>query len=299
MGGRFRSGFIGIVGRPNVGKSTLVNRLIGQKLAVVSPKPQTTRSRLVGIVNLPDAQVILVDTPGIHQPSHRLGEEMVKTAARAAGEADVVVWLVDGLAAVGEGERKIAGMMRLLSQPVVMAINKIDLAAREDERQLIGREYETMGRFAAVVRLSARRGDNVDRLLKTLVGLLPEGPRYYPEDMLTDAPERVIAGEIVREKALLHLHDEVPHALAVSVDQFRTGSNGTTYVAATVYVERPSQKGIVIGRGGAALKAVGTAARPELEMLLGSKVYLDLRVKVRKDWRQDPASLKTFGYREG
>ena len=292
-----RSGFVAVVGRPNVGKSTLVNAYLGQKIAIISSKPQTTRNRLLGILTRDDAQVVFVDTPGIHVPQHLLGKVMVDTARRAIPDADVILFVVDGsqapggedalvAAAIGEGARQ---------APVVLALNKMDLWAGAEPPYLD--QYAQLLPGAAWLPVSATRGDNRDELLQLIVGTLPPGPRYFPAEQVTDQQARFVAAELVREAALTRLHQEVPYALAVVTEEFKERSQDMTYISATVFVERESQKGIVIGQGGQTLKEIGRAARTEIEQLLGTRVYLDLHVKVRPKWRQSEEELRRLGYR--
>ena len=298
-----RSGFVALVGKPNVGKSTLLNRLLGQKIAPVSPKPQTTRTRLRGILTLrrdegdpADAQIIFVDTPGIHEPLHKLGQFMVDAASRAVPDADVVLFMVDLESLPTAEDRAIAELVCQHSQgPVILALNKMDLIS-PDEMESRARDYLALIQPTAWFAVSATRGDSVPELLEAIIAELPEGPRYYPQDDVSDAYLRDIAGELIREQAMTLLRDEVPHALAVTVDQFKERRADLTYVEATLIVEQASQKGIVIGQGGRMIKRIGQAARQELEKLLNTRVYLDLHVKVVKNWRRDEAELRRLGY---
>jgi GTP-binding protein Era len=305
-----RSGFVAVIGRPNVGKSTLLNALLGQKIAIVTPKPQTTRNRLLGILTRDDAQVIFVDTPGIHRPLHRLGEIMVQTATAALPDADVVVWVVDASRPPTNEDREVAAVLALgqspglaLGQspaPVILALNKCDLVAEPDVAAayiaLAPVPGEVEGPQAASVSVSATTGHNLDRLLAAIIAALPPGPRYYPEDAITDQQVRFMAGELVREQALLNLRDEVPHAVAVLVDDFKERSPEMTYISAVIYVERESQRMILLGKGGQMLKTIGQAARQSIEELLETKVYLELWVKVRPKWRKSPDDLRQLGY---
>ncbi|MBM4456579.1 MAG: GTPase Era [Chloroflexi bacterium] len=313
----YRSGFVAVIGRPNVGKSTLLNALLGQKIAIVTPKPQTTRNRLLGILTRDDAQVIFVDTPGIHRPLHRLGEIMVQTAAAALPDADVVVWVVDASRPPTNEDREVAALLALgqsparpgrsrglaqpgCSAPVILALNKCDLAAEPDVAAayiaLAPVPGEVEGPQAASVSVSATTGHNLDRLLAAIIAALPPGPRYYPEDAITDQQVRFMAGELVREQALLNLREEVPHAVAVLVDDFKERSPEMTYISAVIYVERESQRMILLGKGGQMLKTIGQAARQSIEELLETKVYLELWVKVRPKWRKSPDDLRQLGY---
>lgn len=290
-----RSGFAGLIGRPNAGKSTLLNALVGQKVAIISDKPQTTRNRILGVYTAQDAQIVFLDTPGIHKPHHRLGEYMVTLARQTLKEVDVVVYVVDSSADPGPGEEYILGFLKEITTPVVLVFNKIDL--------IDGRQLEKIREFfyacfqpAETVAVSALEGTNVELLPPLIIRHLPPGPRYYPPDQVTDQPENLLIGELIREKVLLLTEEEVPHAVAVVVEEVTIRPNNMLYVAATIYVERDSQKGIMIGKGGRMLKKIGTLARQELEGLLGNKIYLDLRVKVKKNWRKHETALKQLGY---
>lgn len=293
----FRSGFVAIIGRPNVGKSTLLNALVGRKLAIVSDKPQTTRNRILGVLTREDCQAVFLDTPGIHKPKHRLGEYMVKVARRALKEVDLIFHLVDATAPVGPGDRHIAGYLQEITTPVLLVLNKVDLV-REGEIPAILEAYRGLHRYEAGLDISALQGRNLDRLIAGTFRHLPEGPRCYPEDMITDQPEAFLVVEIIREKVLHLTREEVPHAVAVEIEEFTPRREGLLYVRAAIYVERDSQKGILIGEGGLRLKEIGRLAREELEALLGSRIYLDLWVKVSKDWRNREGALRNLGYRE-
>lgn len=297
-GDDMRSGFAAIVGRPNVGKSTLLNSLVGRKLAIVSDKPQTTRTRILGVVNRPGAQIVLVDTPGVHRPRHRLGEQMMKAARAALGEVEAVLFVVDATAGPpGPGDHFLAEQLAPLKTPVILVLNKVD-AVPGDRVDALLEAYGALGRFHAALPVSALTGRNLDRLVEVVVALLPPGPRYFPDDMITDQPERRIIAEFVREQILHLTREEVPHAVAVVVEEMRDRGDRPTYVLATIYVERESQKGILIGENGRLLKEVGTRARRELENLLGIRLYLELWVKVKRDWRNRLGSLQEFGYGE-
>ena len=296
-GAEFKSGFAAVIGRPNVGKSTLINRLIGQKIAITSDKPQTTRSRIQCILTLDDAQVIFLDTPGIHKPKFKLGEYMLKAAEGTLKEVDVILFVIDANEKFGGGEKYILERLKSTERPVLLVVNKIDLIEREKLLPILA-EYSARRNFAAIVPISAADGTNVDELLDEIKKFLPNGPKYYPDDMVTDQPERLIVAEIVREK-LLHLtEDEVPHSIAVDIEEMTKRPNGDQYIRAYIYVERESQKGILIGKKGGMLKTVGSQARPEIEMLLGSKVFLELWVKVKKDWRNSAGAIQNFGLGE-
>lgn len=291
---KFRSGFITIIGRPNAGKSTLMNTILQQKIAIVSDKPQTTQNRIRGFYTTDDAQLIFIDTPGIHKPKHKLGEFMNEAAKGAVAGVDLIFYIVDAGQPYGKGEEYI---IRSLPKdtPVFLLLNKIDLLEKDALLHMI-MEYSERFPFAEIVPVSALKDNNVDRLLETVISYLPEGPCYYPEDMVTDQPERVIMAEIVREKVLECTSDEIPHAVAVEMQEVKERENGTVYAGAVIYVERESQKGIVIGKNGAMLKRIGRLARLEMERTLGSKFYLELWVKVKKDWRNKEIYLRNFGF---
>ena len=292
----YRSGFVAVVGRPNVGKSTLINGYVGQKVAIVSPKPQTTRRRLRGILTLPTAQVVFVDTPGIHEPRHRLGEYMVETAARAIPDADLVLFVVDVSSPPGKQDRRLARLIEeRISGPCILVMNKADLISpgQEVERK---EAYLGLAGCQAGILLSATEGRNRDRLLDLIVESLPPGPQFYPGDQVTDQSLRFMAGELIREQVLNFLYQEVPHWVAVVVEEFQERREDMTYIEATVYVAKESQKGIVIGERGKMLKSIGQAARREIEELVGTRVYLELWVKVRERWLHDQAALRYLGY---
>ena len=291
---KFRSGFITIIGRPNAGKSTLMNTILQQKIAIVSDKPQTTQNRIRGFYTTDDAQLIFIDTPGIHKPKHKLGEFMNEAAKGAVAGVELIFYIVDAGQPYGKGEEYI---IRSLPKdtPVFLLLNKIDLLEKDALLHMI-MEYSERFPFAEIVPVSALKDDNVDRLLETVISYLPEGPCYYPEDMVTDQPERAIMAEIVREKVLECTSDEIPHAVAVEMQEVKERENGTVYAGAVIYVERESQKGIVIGKNGAMLKRIGRLARLEMERTLGSKFYLELWVKVKKDWRNKEIYLRNFGF---
>jgi GTP-binding protein Era len=293
-----RSGFVSIVGRPNVGKSTLMNAYLGQKVAIVSPKPQTTRRRLLGILTLEGAQIIFVDTPGIHSPFHKLGEYMVKTAVQAIPDADVVLWLVDATVPPHGQDRQIA---RLIAEhgrdiPLVLALNKRDLVP-ETERPARESEYLALTDPDQHMYVSAAEGENREALLDAVIYHLPPGPRFYPEYQVTDQTERMIAAELIREQVLQHTHQEVPHSTDVVVDEFKERSDDLTYIHATVLVERGTQRGILLGRGGQMIKSISKDARLQIEELIGHRVYLELWVKVRPKWRESEQELGRLGYK--
>ncbi len=286
------------MGKPNVGKSTLVNRLLGTKIAATSPWPQTTRKTQMGILTLENAQIVFVDTPGIHHAIHKLGERMNQEALKNLEESDIILFIVDVSQPPGDDDLLLANSLSQMrrSVPIFMALNKSDLEPDSviDEHKS---EFLSLIRTSNSTLISATRGDNLDQLVENLVNLLPEGPPFFPEDQLTDLYEREIAADLIREAILYNLRAEVPHSIAVRIDEFKDRDERTTYIAGTLFVERDSQKGIVIGRGGEQLKQIGIDARQKIEELLGRKVYLQLRVKVLKNWRNDEAALQLFGFR--
>lgn len=290
----FKSGFVALIGRPNVGKSTLLNYLVGQKVAIMSPQPQTTRNKISGIYTDDQEQIVFIDTPGIHKPKNKLDDFMDKSSYSALDEVDVVLFMVEPEPA-GKGDQYIAELLKKIKKPVFLVINKID-KVHPDELLSIIDSYKNLGDFAEIVPISASQGNNVSELIKTIAKYLPEGPQFYDADQLTDRPEYFIVAELIREQVLKLTHEEVPHATAVVVDRMRNHEGGKLQVEATIYVERPGQKGIIIGKKGQMLKQIGIAARQEIEALLGEKVNLRLWVKVQKNWRSDPAFLKSVGY---
>ncbi|ORT99447.1 GTP-binding protein Era [Anaerovibrio sp. JC8] len=292
----YKSGFVAVIGRPNVGKSTLINSLIGQKIAIMSDKPQTTRNRIMCVLTKPDVQMVFLDTPGIHKPIDKLGEYMVKAAEGTLQEVDAIIFVVDANEKFGPGEHYILERLKATKKPVVLAINKVDLLEDKEALLPIITNYNGKYDFAATVPISALEENNLEGLLEEVKKYLPKGPQYYPEDMVTDQPERLIIAEMVREKVLHLTRDEVPHSIAVDVDEMKVRDNGDNYVRVTIYVERDSQKGIIIGKKGAMLKEIGAQARQDVQMLLGGKVFLDLWVKVKKDWRNRDNILKGFGF---
>ncbi len=292
----FKSGFVAIIGRPNVGKSTLLNALVGQKIAITSPVAQTTRNRLRGILSLPQAQIIWVDTPGIHKPHHRLGEILVHNAQAAITAVDVILLVVDGSVPAGRGDAYIAERIPPQS-PCILVCNKADLAPKEAEaRQVLQASYQALRPTAPLVWVSALDRSSLDPLLEATIELLPPGPYYYPPDLVTDQPERFIIAELIREQVLLHTREEVPHSVAVSIDQIEE-TPGLTRILATLIVERDSQKGILIGKGGEMLKRIGQGARLQIQKLILGKVYLELFVKVKPHWRRSERTLADLGYR--
>lgn len=293
----YKSGFVAVMGKPNVGKSTLVNALLGQKVAAVSPRPQTTRKRQMGILSLENAQVIFVDTPGVHKPHYKLGEAMNKEAGDTLEDCDLILFVADASQMPDEEDRMLAELIQSLQRsiPVLLAANKIDQVPAEE---LSARQaaYQDLAPNAIPIAISASRGDNLDELLGEILAQLPEGEPFFPEGQVTDLYEREIAADLIREAALHLLRNEVPHGVAIRIDQFTERNEHGAYIEATVFVEKESHKGIVIGQGGSMLKQIGTAARQEIEAMSGRKVYLRLRVKVRKNWRNDEKVLRWFGY---
>ncbi|WP_430603849.1 GTPase Era [Enterococcus sp. DIV1368b] len=292
-----KSGFVAIVGRPNVGKSTLLNRIVGQKIAIMSDKAQTTRNKIQGVYTTPEAQLIFIDTPGIHKPKHRLGDFMVETAYSALREVDAVLFMISADQKRGRGDDFIIERLKNVQSPVYLVINKID-KVHPDELLGIIEDYSSQMEFAQVVPISATEGNNVERLMEVLVDEMPEGPQYFPDDQVTDHPEYFIVSELIREKVLFLTRDEVPHSVAVVIDTMKRNENNKIHIQATIIVERDSQKGIIIGKGGKMLKDIGTKARRDIENLLGDKVFLELWVKVQKDWRDKRVYLQDFGYRQ-
>jgi GTP-binding protein Era len=295
-----KSGFVSLIGRPNAGKSTLLNRLVGSKLAIVSDKPQTTRTRILGVRNYPDAQVVYLDTPGIHRPLHRMNVRMVDTALETIREVDVLGLVVDATEPGGKGDRFVLDLLKNVSVPLFLVLNKIDLMKRSRLLPLMER-YSKEAHFAEIVPISAATGENVDRLERALIANLPEGPRLYPEEYLTDQPERFFASEIVREKLLQFTHAEIPFSSAVVIDRFEEPSEGQPILRlfCTIVVDRESQKPIVIGKGGEMIKRIGSAAREELERFFSTRVFLDLHVRVKAEWREDDRVLTEIGVNRG
>ena len=292
-----KSGMIAIVGRPNVGKSTLTNALVGEKIAIVTNKPQTTRNRICAILNRGESQFVFLDTPGLHRARTRLGEYMVGVVRQSVADVDAVLLLVEPIANVGAPEEELIQRIKALDMPAVLAVNKID-TVKKDELLAVIQTYAQAHAFAAIVPISAKDGEGVDELLEVLERFLPEGPRLFPEDMITDQPERQVCAEIVREKLLLCLDKEIPHGTAVEVTKFSQREDGMIDLDATIYCEKNSHKGIIIGKGGAMLKKISTLAREDIERFMGEKVFLQTWVKVRENWRDQVNLLKNFGYRD-
>lgn len=303
--GKFKSGFVTLIGRPNVGKSTLMNNLIGQKIAITSSKPQTTRNRIQTVYTDEVGQIIFLDTPGIHKAQNKLGEYMDSVAERTLSEVDVVLWLVEPTTFIGKGEQHIAKLLETTKTPVILVVNKIDTVEKGELLPVIDK-YKDIVDFKACIPVSAVTGENKDDLLKTVFDLLPEGPMYYDEDVVTDQAERQITAELIREQTLRRLKDEVPHGVAVMIESMREEKDTSVRhshknimnIEATIFCERDSHKGIIIGKKGAMLKEIGTNARHQISDLLGMKVNLNLWVKVKKDWRNSDSLMKNFGYKE-
>ena len=296
MTDNFKSGFATLIGRPNVGKSTLMNYLIGQKIAITSNKPQTTRNRIQTVLTTEEGQIIFVDTPGIHKAKNKLGEYMVNIAERTLNEVDVVLWLVEPTTFIGAGEKHIADQLQKVHTPVILVINKVDMVKREEVLPAIA-AYKDLYEFAEIVPVSARSGENTDELLRVIMKYLPYGPQFYDEDTITDQPERQIVAELIREKALHCLNEEIPHGIAVTIESMKKNRK-VMHIDATIICERDSHKGIIIGKQGNMLKKIGSTARYEIEKMLGCQVNLKLWVKVKKDWRDSEYLMKNFGYRE-
>ncbi|MCK6257749.1 GTPase Era [Fictibacillus sp. KIGAM418] len=294
----YKSGFVSIIGRPNVGKSTLLNHIIGQKIAIMSDKPQTTRNKIQGVYTTDQAQVIFIDTPGIHKPKHRLGDFMTKIAQQTLREVDLILFVINAEEGYGRGDQFIIDKLQDIKQPIFLVINKIDTIHPDQLLPLID-FYRGKVDVQEVIPISALQGNNVNTLMNQITEYLEEGPQYYPEDQITDHPERFIAGELIREKVLHLTREEIPHSIAVVIEQMqRREDRDVVFINATIIVERKSQKGIIIGKQGSMLKEVGKRARTDIENLLGSKVFLELFVKVQNDWRNKLSNLKEFGFNE-
>ncbi len=292
-----KSGFVAIVGRPNVGKSTLLNRIVGQKIAIMSDKAQTTRNKIQGVYTTDKTQIVFIDTPGIHKPKHRLGDYMVEAAYSALHEVEVVLFMVAADQKRGKGDDMIIERLKKLNVPVYLVINKIDKIHPNDLLEQID-DFKSQMDFAQIIPISATQGNNFETLMKELEANMPAGPQYFPEDQITDHPEYFVVSELIREKILQLTRDEVPHSVAVVIDSMKRKPDEKVQIQATIIIERDSQKGIIIGKGGAMLKKIGTQARKDIEKLLGDKVFLELWVKVQKDWRDKQVYLTDFGYRK-
>ena len=296
MNTNFKSGFVTLIGRPNVGKSTLMNRLIGQKIAITSNKPQTTRNRIQTVYTDERGQIVFLDTPGIHKAKNKLGEYMVNVAERTLKEVDVILWLVEPTTFIGAGEQHIAAQLKTVRTPIVLVINKVDTVKKEEILKFID-AYKDICEFADIVPVSALKGQNTDTVLEVIYKYLPYGPAFYDEDTVTDQPQRQIVAEMIREKALRSLDEEIPHGIAVTIEKMKERTGGKVVdIEATIICERDSHKGIIIGKGGAMLKKIGSAARFEIERMMEMKVNLQIWVKVRKDWRDSDLFIKNFGY---
>jgi GTP-binding protein Era len=296
MSKTFKSGFVSIVGRPNVGKSTLLNQVVGQKVAIMSDKPQTTRNKIHGVYTTEHSQIVFLDTPGIHKPQSKLGDYMLKVTESTFREVDAVLFLVDVVEGIGGGDRYIIEQLKKVETPVILVLNKIDQVHPEALLPIIA-TYKDLHSFVQIVPISAINGNNVSALLEQINQYLPEGPQYYPSDQVTDHPEQFVCAELIREKILHLTREEVPHSIAVAIEDMRVENNGVVRISAVIFVERDSQKGIIIGKKGALLKEIGRRARHDIEALLGSKIFLELWVKVKKDWRNQERVLKDLGFR--
>jgi GTP-binding protein Era len=291
----FRSGYVSIIGRPNVGKSTLLNSILGEKIAIVTSKPQTTRNKIIGIKTLSDAQIIFIDTPGIHRPRHKLGETMVRTAMEALNEVDVILFMVEPHEA-GRGDKAIIDLLKRVQSSIILLINKIDIVKKSDLLPLIN-HFKELYTFKEIIPVSAIKQDGISLLIERICDYLPQGPRYYPDDLITDQMERFMVSEIIREKAMEMTEEELPHSVGVEVDGWKEREDGLVSISCNIYVEREGQKAIIIGKRGAMLKSIGSAARVDIEKLLNTKVFLELWVKVKKNWRNDKQLLNELGYK--
>lgn len=294
---KFKSGFVTIVGRPNVGKSTLMNRMVGEKIAIMSDKPQTTRNKIQSIYTKENYQIVFLDTPGIHKPKNKLGEYMVRSAQQTLNEVDVVLFLIDDTANMGGGDQFILESLKEIKTPIILVINKIDKIP-PDAYEKMYHLYNETGIFKEIIGISALEDINIQKLLNKIIAFLPEGPQYFPADMITDQPERVIVSEIIREKLLHYLQDEVPHGVAVQIDSMKKREDKDILdIQATILCERKSHKGIIIGKNGRKLKGIGKSAREDIERLMGTKIFLELWVKIKEDWRDHEATLNQLGYK--
>jgi len=290
----FRSGYVSIIGRPNVGKSTLLNSILGEKVAIVTTKPQTTRNRIIGIKTLPGAQIIFIDTPGIHKPRHKLGEAMVKTALEALNEVDIILFMVEPRSPEKE-DLSVIEMLKKVRSPVFLLINKIDTIKKTDLLPLID-HFKNLYSFNEIIPFSALTQDGMSLLMKRIFDYMPSGPKYYPDEFITDQLERFMVSEIIREKVMEMTEEEVPYSVAVEIAEWKEREDGLVVISGNIYVEREGQKGIIIGKRGAMLKSIGSAARIDIERLLNTKVFLELWVKVKKDWRNNKTTMRELGY---
>jgi GTP-binding protein Era len=296
MSKNFKSGFVSIIGRPNVGKSTLLNQVVGQKVAIMSDKPQTTRNKIHGVYTTETSQIVFLDTPGIHKPQSKLGDYMMKVAESTFREVDAILFLVDVVDGIGGGDRYIIDQLHDVKTPVILVLNKIDQVHPETLLPVI-EKYSKLYDFAEIIPISARNGNNVNTLLEQTLKYLSEGPQYYPADQITDHPEQFVCAELIREKILHLTREEIPHSIAVAIEDMKVESNGIVHISAIIFVERDSQKGIIIGKKGELLKEIGKRARHDIESLLGSKTFLELWVKVQKDWRNHERVLRELGFK--
>jgi GTP-binding protein Era len=296
MSKNFKSGFVSIIGRPNVGKSTLLNQVVGQKVAIMSDKPQTTRNKIHGVYTTENSQIVFLDTPGIHKPQSKLGDYMMKVAESTFREVDAILFLVDVVEGIGGGDRYIIDQLHEVKTPVILVLNKIDQVHPETLLPVI-EKYSKLYNFAEIIPISARNGNNVTTLLEQTMKYLSEGPQYYPADQITDHPEQFVCAELIREKILHLTREEIPHSIAVAIEDMKVEPNGVVHISAIIFVERDSQKGIIIGKKGDLLKEIGKRARHDIESLLGSKTFLELWVKVQKDWRNHERVLRELGFR--
>ncbi|AWH78129.1 GTPase Era [Clostridioides difficile] len=295
----FKSGFVSIVGRPNVGKSTLMNNVVGEKIAIMSDKPQTTRNTIQAVYTDEEMQIVFLDTPGIHKPKNKLGEFMVKAATEAFKNVDLILFVVDDSKKIGPGDRKIIEDLRSVKTPIILVVNKIDQLDQKDELFDIIKMYDREGIFKEIVPISALKGKNTDTLIKVIQNYLEEGPKYFPDYMITDQPERVLIAELIREKVLHYLNDEIPHGVAVEIEKMKARKDKEIVdVSAVIYCERDSHKGIIIGKNGRKLKGIGKSARQDIELLLGSQINLQLWVKVKENWRNLQNYINNFGYND-
>ena len=293
----YKSGFVTVIGRPNVGKSTLLNQIIGEKISIISDKPQTTRNKILMVYTEDDFQIVFLDTPGIQMPKNKLGDYMLKISESTLEEVDLITFMVDESAETGKLDKYILEELKNISTPIILLINKIDKLTNEETLKLIDK-YNSMNLFKEIIPISAMNNDNIDKYTNVLRDLLPQGPQSFPEDMITDHPEKFIIAELIREKALLNLDEEIPHGIAVGIERIKERENkGIVDVFATIYCEKESHKGIVIGKNGKMLKEIGKSAREDIEKLLGSKINLQLWVKVEKNWRERDNKVKYFGYK--